>query len=145
MGFTCKARYVANEAMTDTPVGLFYLSVLYRDSVIITFSVAALNDLESLACDISNAYLHAPFRERICFVSGLECGKSIKGKLMKLVRVLYGLKITGASWRKMFKYHVVNCLGFNPSTIDPDMFYQSRKRWTVMITMRFCWFMLTTY
>ena len=33
-----------NGAMTDTSVGLCYLSVVYRDSVRIIFLVAALND-----------------------------------------------------------------------------------------------------
>ena len=43
---------------------------------------------------------------------------------MKLVRAVYGLKILGLSKRKMSKYHIVNCLKFSPSTIDPDMYYQ---------------------
>ena len=59
MYFTRKVRYAANGSMADTPVGLYYSSVLYRDSVIIAFLVAALNDLDILACDISNAYLRA--------------------------------------------------------------------------------------
>ena len=110
--------------MTDTPVGLCYSSVVSRFSIRIAFLIAALNDLDILACDISNAYLNAPCRERIWFVAGLECGKSLEGKVMKLVRVLYGLKSSGASWRKMFKDHVVDKLEFTPSVVDPDMYYQ---------------------
>ena len=60
MNFTRKAMYVPNGSMTDTPVGLCYYSVVYCDSVIIALFVAALNDLDILACDISNAYLNAP-------------------------------------------------------------------------------------
>ena len=71
MDFTCKARYDANGSMTDTPVGLFYSSVVSRDSIIITFLVAALNDLDILACDISNAYLNSPCQEIIFFLNGV--------------------------------------------------------------------------
>ena len=47
---------------------------------------------------------------------------------MKLVRALYCLKKSGASWRKMFKDQIVNCLGFTPRTNDPNMYYQHKKR-----------------
>ena len=45
LDFTRKARYVANGAMNDAPVGLNYLSFVSRDSVITAFLVNALNDL----------------------------------------------------------------------------------------------------
>ena len=90
MDFTRKARFVAGGHMTDTPVGLCYSSVVSRDSVRIAFTVAALNDLDIMACDIGNAYLNAPCREKIWFEAGIECGQSMKGKVMKLVRALYG-------------------------------------------------------
>ena len=64
MDFTRKARFVANGSMTDMPIGLCYSSVVSRDSVRIAFLVAALNDLDLLACDIGNAYLNAPCREK---------------------------------------------------------------------------------
>ena len=57
--------------MTDTLVGSCYSSAVYCDSVIFVFLVAALNDLDILACKISNAYLNAPCQERIWFVAGL--------------------------------------------------------------------------
>ena len=124
MRFTRNARYVANGSMNDTLVVLCYLGVVSRDSFIIAFLVAALNDLDILACDMSNAYLNAPCREIIWFVAGLDFGKSLEGKVMKLVRALYGLKISGVSWRKMFEDHIVNCLRITPSTIDSNMYYQ---------------------
>ena len=84
MDLTCKTRYVVNGAVTDTPVGLCYFSVVSRDSVIIAFLVAAFTDLYILVCDISNAYLNAPCQERIWFFAGLECGKSLEEKVMQL-------------------------------------------------------------
>ena len=60
-----------------------------------------LNKLKVLSCDIGNAYLNAPCKEKIWFVAGPECGRH-RGKVCKLKRALYGLKSSGASWREMF-------------------------------------------
>ena len=88
MDFTRKARFVANGSTTETPVGICYSSVVSRDSVRIAFLVAALNDLDVFACDIGNAYLNAKCREKIWFEAGVECGKSLKGRVMKLTHAL---------------------------------------------------------
>ena len=128
MDFTRKARYVAGGHMTEAPVALCYSSVVSRDSVRIAFLVAALNDLDVFSCDISNAYLNAPCKEKIWFEAGLECGTSMKGKVMKLVRALYGLKSSGASWRQMFKEYIEKKMGFTPSLSDPDMYYRKQSR-----------------
>ena len=109
--------------MNDTPVGLYYSSVVYSDTFSIALLVVALNDLDTLPCDISNTYLNAPCQERIWFLAGVECVKSLEGKVMKLVHALNGLKISGASSRKMFKEHIVKYSGFAPSIIHPDMYY----------------------
>jgi len=97
MDFTHNARYVARGDMYNTSVGFCYLSAVSRDRVRIVLLIAALNDLDILACEISNAHLDAPCREIIWFVAGLECGKSLECKVMKLARALYGLKSSGAS------------------------------------------------
>ena len=127
MDFTRKARFVANGSMTDTPVSLCYSSVVSRDSVRLAFLVAALNDLDIFACDIGNAYLNAPCKEKIWFVAKIECGREACGKVMRLCRALYGLKSSGASWRQMFKNYIESKLGFTPSTADGDMYYRKNK------------------
>ena len=87
--FTRKARFVAGGHMTEAPASLTYSSVVSRDSVKIAFLIGALNELDVMACDIGNAYLNAPCREKIWFVAGPECGQ-LSGKVCKLVRALYG-------------------------------------------------------
>ena len=87
--FTRKARFVAGGHMTEAPASLTYSSVVSRDSVKIAFLIGALNELDVMACDIGNAYLNAPCREKIWFVAGPECGQ-LNGKVCKLVRALYG-------------------------------------------------------
>jgi len=57
--FRRKARMVTDGHWTETPAALTYSSVVSRDSVRIVLTIAALNDLSVLACDIQNAYLTA--------------------------------------------------------------------------------------
>lgn len=128
MDFTRKARFVANGSTTDTPVGICYSSVVSRDSVRIAFLIAALNDLDVFSCDIGNAYLNAKCREKIWFEAGIECGHSLKGKVMRLTRALYGLKSSGASWRQMFKDFIEAKLNFTPSKVDADMYYRRQTK-----------------
>ena len=63
--FTRKSQFVTGGHTTDPPSSITYSSVVSRDSVRITFTIAAMNGLDCLACDIGNAYLNAPCREKI--------------------------------------------------------------------------------
>ena len=117
--FRRKARFVAGGHMTETPSSLTYSSVVSRDSVRIALLIAALNDLNVMACDIQNAYLTAPCREKICTIAGPEFG-SEAGTTMIIVRALYGLKSSGAAFRS-FLAETLNDIGFKPSLADPDV------------------------
>ena len=72
--FRRKARLVAGGHKTETPAALTYSSVVSRDSVRIALTIAALNDLKVLTCDIQNAYLTAKCREKVGTVAGPEFG-----------------------------------------------------------------------
>ena len=63
--FRRKACMVAGGHVTDVPHSLTYSSVVSRDSVRIAFTIAALNGLEVLGCNIQNAYLTDPTREKV--------------------------------------------------------------------------------
>ncbi len=117
--FRRKARMVAGGHTTTTPSSITYSSVVSRDSVRIALTIAALNDLSVRACDIQNAYLTAPCREKIWTVAGPEFG-SDAGKTMLIVRALYGLKSSGAAYRSFFA-ETLHELGFKPSLADPDV------------------------
>ena len=71
---TRKSRLVAGRDMTGLPSSSAYLSMVTRESVRIAFLIAGLNDLDVLACDIGNAYLNAPCREKVWFEAGAEFG-----------------------------------------------------------------------
>jgi hypothetical protein len=120
MDLTRKARLVAGGHTTETPASLTYSSVVSRDSVRIAFLTAALLGVEVMSCDVSNAYLNAPCREKIWFVAGPEFG-SRKGQPVKVVRALYGLKSSGAAWRNLLQQAIID-MKFVPTTADPDVY-----------------------
>ena len=121
--FRRKARYCANGSTTDTPTSLTYSSVVSRDSVRIALTVAALNDLDILVCDIEGAYLTAECREKIYTIAGPEFG-SERGSIMLIKMALYGLKSSGAAFRAKLA-GVLNDMGYRPSLADPDVWLRA--------------------
>ena len=115
--FRRKARMVAGGHKTEAPASITYSSVVSRDSVRIALTIAALNGLEILACDIQNAYLTAPCREKIWTIAGTEFGSKC-GHLMLISRALYGLKSSGAAFRALLA-EILHELGYTPSKADP--------------------------
>lgn len=124
--FTRKARLVAGGHTTSAPAAITYSSVVSRDTVRIAFIIAALNGLDVSSCDIGNAYLNAPCREKIWCIAGTEFG-SDKGKILHIVRALYGLKSSGASWRAMFA-QTLHDLDYQSSRADPDLWYKPKVK-----------------
>jgi hypothetical protein len=121
MDFTRKARYVAGGHRTDPPKALTYSSVVSRESVRIAMLVAGLNDLDIRLADIGNAYLTAPTTEKCYVVAGDEFGPDLKGRTLKIVRALYGLKSAGAAFRAHLASILRTFLKFQPCQADPDV------------------------
>ena len=117
--FRRKARMVAGGHQTTTPNTLTYASVVSRDSVRIALTLAALNGLDVFACDIQNAYITAPCREKIFTVAGPEFGSDC-GQIFIITRALYGLKSSGAAFRSFLAEHLHD-IGYTPSKADPDV------------------------
>ena len=111
---------VAGGHKTSTPSSLTYSSVVSRDSVRVALTVAALNGLKVLACEIQNAYLTATCREKIWTVAGPEFVADC-GKRMIVVRALYGLKSFGAAFRALLAKHLHD-MGYKSSYADPDVY-----------------------
>ena len=63
--FICKARFVAGGHLTDAPDTITYSSVFSCDSVRIALLLAELNGLDIMVCDVGNANLNAPCREKV--------------------------------------------------------------------------------
>ena len=117
--FHRKAQFVAGRHTTETPASLTYSSVVSHDTICIALTIAALNNLQVMSCDIQNAYLTAARCEKIWTYAGPEFG-SEKGSIMLICKALYGLKSSG----RAFRAHLANTLhdnGFISSKSDPDM------------------------
>ena len=117
--FRRKSRLVGGGHMTSTPAALTYSSVVSRDSVRICLTMAALNDLDLLACDIQHAYLTAKCREKIYIKAGKEFG-SEAGSIFIVKMALYGLKSSGAAFRSKLA-GVLHDMNYRPSLADPDV------------------------
>ena len=124
--FRQKARLVGGGHMTEAPSSIIYSSVVYRDSTRIAFTIAALNGLYLLACDIQNEYLTAKCRENIWTIAGPEFG-SEEGSLMIVKMALYGLKSSGAAFRAKLA-GVLHDLSYVPSKADPDVWIRPAVR-----------------
>jgi hypothetical protein len=120
MDFTRKARFVAGGHVTDPPSSITFASVVSRNSVRLAFLIAALNTLDILGADIGNAYLNAKMTERVHTVCGLEFGQANVGCFAIIVRALYRLKSSGATWRNTLA-GTLSDLGFTSNLADPDV------------------------
>ena len=69
--FRRKARLVGKGHTTTAPASIMYSSVVLMESVRIALTIAALNDLDIIACDIKNTYLTEVCRENIWTRAGL--------------------------------------------------------------------------
>ena len=82
--FRRKEIMVAGGHKTETPAVLTYVSVVSRDSVRIALTIAALNNLKVLTCDIQNSYLTDKYRENIWTRTGPEF-RTDQGKIIIIV------------------------------------------------------------
>jgi len=124
---TRKCRLVAGASHTEPESGITYASVVSRESVRIAFMLAALNDLDILACDIGNAYLNAECREKVYTTCGPEFGK-YEGRRALIVRALYGLKSSGAAFRAKLSATLQEHLKFVMCSADNNVYYRAATR-----------------
>ena len=117
--FCRKSRIVEGGHTTNTPASIMYSSVVSRDSVRIVLTIASLNGLDILACDIQNSYLTEKCRELIWTTAGTKFGLE-EGSIMVVKMALYGLKLSGAEFRANLASLLHN-IRYTPSKADPDV------------------------
>jgi hypothetical protein len=109
-------------------VELTYASVVSRDSVRIAFLLSALNDLDVLCADVGNVYINAPCRGKYWILCGPEFGPELDGCWAILVRALYGLRTSAASWRTHLYQVLQHDLNFVACLADPDVMMRVATR-----------------
>ena len=123
MDLTRKAGYAAGGNLTNPPLSTAYASVASLDSVRLAFFIAVLNDLDILSGDIQKSYLNARTKEKVYLYAGGEW-KYYQGKLVIIVRSLYGLKSSALAWRNHISEIPSNHLGFQSYLADPDIWFK---------------------
>ena len=103
----------------QTPTTLTYASVVLRYLVSIALTIADINELDILSCDIQNAYLTAECRQNIWTRSGPEFG-SESGTIMMFMMELYGRKSSGTAFCAHLA-ETLNGIGFLSTKVDPDV------------------------
>ena len=119
MDFTRKARFVSGGHTTDTPSSITHSSVVSRGSVRLVYAIVDLNGVDVIPYNLENAYLKAMCRKKIWFKGVTKCGED-KGKVLIVVRVLYGLKSVGSSCHAALA-QVFKELGFVSMLADLDI------------------------
>ncbi len=122
-----KARLVARGSMTEATKEETFASVVSRDTVRLFFLLAALNDLDVLSCDIQNAYLAAPNKEKVWTKFTDQLGPEYTGKKAIIAKALYSLRSSGRSFRDLLAMNLRE-LGFISSKADPDLWLRSAKK-----------------
>ena len=118
-----KARCVADGHLTDIPVDSVYSGVVSLRGLRLLIFLAELNQLETWATDIGNAYLEAETKERVAIIAGPEFGK-FEGHVLVISKALYGLRTSRVRWHERF----ADCLhaeGFLSCKSEPDIWYRS--------------------
>jgi len=116
-GFKRKAR-LAGGHMIDASAVLTYSNVVFRESVRIALSLAALKNLELKGSDIQTSYLTAPC-EDLDYILDPEFGDD-QGTKALILWALYGVKSAGASLNR----HISDCMrqmGYQSCKIEPDL------------------------
>ena len=119
MDFTCKARWIKNGYLHDSPTESTFARVVSRETVRLCLTYAALNDLNVMCCDFQSAYLQAKSSEKHYIVCGQEFGK-YEGCYALIKMALYGGKSSGTDYWKTIR-SCMECIHFKPCRRDPDL------------------------
>ena len=115
-----KARLVMGGHKTpDVPDVEVYSGVVSIETIRTAFVIAARNNLQVCAADISTAFLYGKTREKVYIIAGEEFGDDA-GKVMIVEGGCYGLKTSAARFHERVSEEF-RAMGFRPSKADFDL------------------------
>ena len=123
MDLTRKFRYVSEGHLDDPPSFMNYVIVVSCDIFLLSFLIAALNDLDILSGDIQNAYFNAPTKGNFVLNAGDDL-KYDQVKVVVVVRALYGLKLVFLAWGNNLSEILGNHLGYQSSLADTKYLFK---------------------
>ena len=114
--FRRKSQVVEGGHTTTAPASSTYSSIVSRESVLIALTIAAINELDILACYIQSSYLKEKCRGIIWTTEGPKFGLE-EGSIMVVKMALYVLKLSGAEFRSKLE-SLLHDIGYTPSKAD---------------------------
>jgi hypothetical protein len=114
-----KARCVSDGHLTGIPLDSVYSGVVSLRGIRTLIFLAKLNNLDTWATDIGNAYLEAVTSEKLFIIAGPEFGEQ-QGHILIIYKALFGLMTSGLRWHDQFA-DVLRALGFAPCIAEPDI------------------------
>ena len=124
--FQQKAQLVAGGHKTKAPSTITYASAVFRETVRLALTIAALNSLEVKVGDVLNAYITAQIKEKIWTILGPEF-RPDAGKTALIVRALYILKSVGAAFRAHLA-SFMRQMRYTSCKADPDLRLKAETR-----------------
>ena len=120
-----KCRLVAGGHRTpDVDPEQVYSGVVSIETIRLAFVLAAANQLDVCAADISTAFLYGKTREKVFVIAGPEFGEHC-GKRMIIDKGLYGLKTSAARFHESLSAKL-RSMGFRPCKADFDFWYRPK-------------------
>ena len=115
-----KSRLVAGgHKAPEVPENEIYSGVVSIETIRVAFVLAAMNNLDVCAADVSTAFLYGKTKEKVYVIAGEEFGEH-KGKRMLIDKGLYGLASSAARFHDELS-STLRKLGFVPSKADYDL------------------------
>jgi hypothetical protein len=101
------------------------------DTLRMLMAIVAAKDLECHQVDVNNAFTESGLDEDI-FLSPPDGVKMHQGKVLKVLRSLYGLKQAGRNWNQRCEKEML-AIGFVQSQADPCLFVHPVKKLIVLV------------
>ena len=120
----CKACLVAGGNRTDVTSEDAWSGVVSIDYVRAAFFLADLDKLQVMAADIGNAYLHGHTKKLIYTNAGPEFGPELEGRILVMVKSLYGLRTSMARWHEALS-DKLRLISFRPSKADLNLWIRN--------------------
>ena len=102
-----------------SPMESVYSGVVSLRGLRLVMFLAELNTLLLWGGDVSNAYLEAHTREKLCIIARPEFGE-LQDHIFSIYKALYGTRTGGACWHDKL-FGTLQHMGFQPSKAGPDI------------------------
>ena len=104
-----------------------YAPVFYASTLRATLSIAVVEDLEIDQMDVVTAFLNAPLEEEI-YLRVPEAFTPQPGKVIRLLKSLYGLRQAPRCWNKTLQEYLIS-RGLQQSQVDHGLYFIPNKLW----------------